>query len=240
MPVTCVDLSSYQLGFDFQTFKNAGGLAVILKATEGTSVQDKCYIDFRAEAMSAGLKVATYHFFRPGDPKAQADYYYNFANPLEGERMVCDFEDENTTIDDMVKFFQELLAIDSTLELTVYSGHLIKDQLGTAKNDWLAQNTSLWVAQYTSAAMPTWPTQVWPQYSLWQYTDEGTVAGFSGNVDCNEFNGPDGSLLAWFGPAGEPEPVEEVATITISADVPVALRIVAGDNVTLVDDEDDA
>jgi len=41
--VICVDLSNYQAGFNLQTFKDGGGLGVILKATEDTSIKDHSY-----------------------------------------------------------------------------------------------------------------------------------------------------------------------------------------------------
>jgi len=71
---------------------------------------------------------------------------------------------------------------------------LIKTQLGTTRNGWLAANTSLWLAQYTTG-LPSWPTGTWPNWSLWQYTDGGTVPGFSRPLDCDRFNGSDADFL---------------------------------------------
>lgn len=248
MTVICVDLSKYQAGFDFRAFADSGGLGVILKATEGTSIQDTAYKQFRSGAISAGLKIATYHFFRSSDPIAQADYYLRFASPVFGERVVCDFEDDSCSIANMVTFLQRLQAADMNLQLTVYSGHTIKDKLGSSSNDWLKQNTALWIAQYTTAAAPSWPKQVWPQWSLWQYSDGGQVSGFVGAVDCNRFNGPDANFLAWMGPAEsappapEPPPIAEAPTVTLtlSSDQPVNLVITAGENVTIVEADDGA
>ena len=228
--VICVDISNYQKGFNFQQFAAGGGLGVILKATEGTTVKDASYATFRPQALAAGLKVATYHFFRTSDTTQQADFYYNFARPSPGERVVCDFEDDNATIDSMITFLKRLQSIDPTLQLTLYSGHTIKDKLGNATNPWLAANTALWLAQYTTGS-PTWPKQVWTYYSLWQYSDQGRVAGFSGNVDSNRFNGSNDAFVAWMGPAGEPAPAPPpdaaipVVTVSISADQPVQLVV---------------
>jgi GH25 family lysozyme M1 (1,4-beta-N-acetylmuramidase) len=85
------------------------------------------------------------------------------------------------------------------LQITIYSGHLIKEQLSGTRSDILAQNTSLWVAQYTSAPAPSWPTSTWPQWSLWQWTDHATVTGCSKPVDANRFNGTADAFKAWMG-----------------------------------------
>ena len=47
--VICVDLSHYQRGFNFQEFKDGGGLGVILKASEG-SFRDPDYSTFWDQA----------------------------------------------------------------------------------------------------------------------------------------------------------------------------------------------
>lgn len=242
MAVICVDLSKYQAGFNFGAYKAGGGLGVILKASEGTTVKDSSYTTFRPQAEAAGLAIATYHFFQTSDATSQADWYLQCASPDQGERMVCDFEKDGTTIANMITFLKRIQAQRPDLQLTVYSGHLIKDQLGSSTNDWLAKNTSLWIAQYTSAAAPSWPKQVWPQWSLWQYSDQNSVPGFSGAVDTNRFNGPDANFLAWMGPAGvapsppQPEPgTQPTVAITLSSDRPVNLVVTAGENVTIGD-----
>jgi hypothetical protein len=74
----------------------------------------------------------------------------------------------------------------------------------------LADNTSLWIAQYTSADQPSWPAGTWPTWSLWQWTDSESIEGISAPVDGDRWNGDDEGLLAWFGPAEEqpaPEPI---------------------------------
>ncbi len=49
------------------------------------------------------------------------------------------------------------------------------------------QNYPLWVASYRNDA-PRLP-EGWDDYSIWQYTESGSVQGISGNVDKNVFNG---------------------------------------------------
>lgn len=231
MTVICVDLSSYQKGFNFQTFKSSGGLGVILKATEGTSIKDSSYSAFRSGAIVAGLKVASYHFFHPAEPHAQAAFYLSVAKPVAGERVVCDWEISGCDPDLVVEFFKAIRQMRPDLQLTVYSGNVAKEQLGSTRNAWLAENTSLWVAQY-SKPPPSWPTATWPQWSLWQYSGSGQAPGFSGQCDLNEFNGTSEQFLEWMGPAATiSPPAAQLPVVTISADRPV--RITLGANVTL-------
>jgi lysozyme len=235
--VICVDLSHYQAGFDFQSFKNGGGLGVILKATEGASIKDQSYPVFRTQALAAGLAVASYHFLHAGDAEAQAEFFLSVVNPRQSERVVADHEkppgESAPSLGDLITFLQAIQSARPDLQLTVYSSNLIKEQLGSTRNAWLAENTSLWLAQFTTG-QPSWPAATWPAWSLWQYTDEGSVPGFDDELDCDRFNGPDANFLKWVGPPSPsasvppkvvPQPEAVKIAITIEADSPVALTI---------------
>jgi lysozyme len=235
MTVICVDLSKYQEGFSFSTFKQSGGLGVILKASEGETDADPCYADFRTQALAAGLTVASYHFLRPGDMTAQADFYLGAAAPGEGERVVCDWEDAGCDVQAVVEFMQRIAQKRPDLQLTVYGSSCVEENVGA--NAWLGANTSLWTAQYGSSPSP-WATSTWPQWSLWQYTDQHPVPGFSGAVDQSRFNGSDANFLKWMGPAvappaPAPQPGAASVQLTVEADQPVNLTITAGNNVTI-------
>lgn len=152
----------------------------------------------------------------------QMDHYLEIVNPVEGERVVLDHEDEGVSLGQLKDAVEYLLQQRPDLQVTIYSGHLIKEQLGSNTDKFLTENTSLWIAQYTGAEEPTWPYRVWPAWSLWQYTDKATAVGITGNVDGNRWNGSDENLIRWFGPAGqEPEPEPEPA----SASIDMALRV---------------
>jgi lysozyme len=224
---TCIDISRYQPSVDFEELAAGGTLAVIIKATEGWSIVDSSFAGHYADALAAGLAVATYHYLHHGYIQQQCDLYLGTVEPRPGERVCIDFEDAACTLDDLRAMVQAIAAADPSLQITVYSGHLIKDLLGSTKDATLAA-TSLWIAQYTSAASPSWPTGTWPTWSLWQYTDNASVAGISGAVDGSRFNGPDANLIAWIGPAPQPAPPPVAAatvTIDISADQPITLIV---------------
>jgi lysozyme len=244
--VTCVDISHWQGDVDFAALKRAGVLAVIAKCSEGVSYVDEHYQRNREGALAQGLAFATYHYLLPGNAGRQMEHYLTTLEPRRGERVCVDFEEEGCTLEDLKLAVETLLEFGLDLQVTVYSGHLIKEALNGRFDSLLAENTSLWIAQYTSAPAPSWPAQVWPQWALWQHSDKGSVDGVDGDVDCNRFNGSDANLVKWIGPPAEPEVVEiaETAppptgrfTLTLSSDRPVELCIKAGIHVTIATDD---
>jgi lysozyme len=207
-PLVVVDLSHWNPEPNWTALKNGGVVGVILKATEGTSFIDKTYKTRRQAALSAGLKLSTYHFFH-GNAEGEMAHYLKTVAPVQGERVCIDHE-AGATLAQLVAAVKYIRAKRPDLPITIYSGHLIKEQLGSAKNDYLAQNTSLWIAHYTKEAQPSWPEATWPAWSLWQFTDKASVAGISASVDGNRWNGTEENLRRWLGPAApEPEPAPE-------------------------------
>jgi lysozyme len=219
-----IDLSHHNPTPDWAALKAGGTIGVIHKATQGTGfVDDQLFARARA-AMDAGLKWATYHFLTTSDPETQMAFYLNTVNPVEGERVCIDHEPDQDgnapTLAQLKAAVQYILDYRRDLQITVYSGHLIEEQLGSTCDAFLAENTSLWTAQYTSAAAPSWCEATWPTWSLWQYTEEANVQGVSAPVDGNKWNGSNEALIAWFGPKSEdvtPEPEPESVVSTVNA-----------------------
>lgn len=229
-----VDLSHHNPDPNWTQLKNAGIVGVILKASEGQTYVDKTFKQRRQAALSAGLKVNSYHFFH-GKAEAEMAHYLATIQPVQGERVAIDHEAE-ATLDQLVQAVKYLRATRPDLQITIYSGHTIREQLGNTKNDYLAQNTSLWIAHYTTAVSPSWPKATWPAWSLWQYTDKFAVAGISAPVDGNRWNGSKENLARWMGPdeppPSEPEPEVPTIEITISASASVKV-VINGESITV-------
>jgi len=229
---TCIDISHYQGYPDFAKVAAAGVLALIHKATEGTGYSDPNRGTNCKNALDHGLAVCTYHFLKHGNADAQMDYYCSVVQPQRGERMVIDYEDSACTIGDLHEAVQQLLDIskqqDLDLQITVYSGNLLKEQLGSSHDDFLAKNTDLWLAQYTSGT-PSWPSGTYEIYSLWQYSESGSIPGIDdAAVDLNRFNGSDENLVKWIGPAGRPQPVPPepgAATVALQIETTGAVTV---------------
>ena len=61
-----------------------------------------------------------------------------------------------------------------------------------SNTDWFAQNGyRVWIANWTTASQPALPAGNWggQGWTFWQHTSTGVVAGISGNVDLDRFNG---------------------------------------------------
>lgn len=194
-----IDLSHHNPLPDWAAIKAAGVLGVIHKATEGTGYADPDRKPRLAAAYRAGLLIATYHFMRPGAISAQMDFYLKTIDAAQGERIILDYEDAAIPVSDLRVAVQYLQHVRPDLQITIYSGNLIKEQLGNKRDEVLAA-TSLWIAQYNNTG-PSWPKATWPAWSLWQWTDGETVPGIARPVDGNKWNGTDAALKRWLSPA---------------------------------------
>jgi GH25 family lysozyme M1 (1,4-beta-N-acetylmuramidase) len=68
-----------------------------------------------------------------------------------------------------------------------------------ADTQWFADNGYhvLWIAHWTTAGTPDLPANAWGGngWTFWQYTSSGSVAGISGRVDLDRYNGTDFSRV---------------------------------------------
>lgn len=198
-----IDISHFQGSPDFGTVASGGIVGVIHKATQGTGSPDPTYAAAKTQALAAGLLWGAYHFgtgsASGGD---QAAHFLDVVKPGPHDLVAIDFEPNpsGTTMT-----FEQLLDFIETVQKAlnrwpvVYGGKsLLFGAVGTTPNATLAA-CPLWVAEYTSALQPIGiPTQIWPQWTLWQYTESGTVAGITTKVDRDRFNGTIDELRAWW------------------------------------------
>lgn len=221
-----IDLSHWNPEPDWEALYANGTVGVVHKITEGTSyVDDTCY-PRAAAAMDAGLLWSTYHFLRPGDMRAQMRHYLDHVNPVAGERLCLDHEDASVSLSDLRTAVQTIYELRPDVHVTIYSGHVIKEQLDSVRDEYLSANTDLWIAHYTGAEQPTWPSGTWPRWTMWQYTDQADAEGCDAPVDGDRFNGTLEELQQWFGVREQPVPVppeppveDQVMTITASSGV---------------------
>jgi lysozyme len=205
-----------------------------MKATEGSSYVDPNRARNYINATKAGIKCCTYHWLKPGNARKQIEFYLKMVDPVPGERMVIDYEENGCTLADLKEAVQALKDDPRDLQITVYSGHLLKQQLGNTRDAFLADNTDLWLAQYTTG-LPTWPRSTYPQWTLWQYSETGTIDGITGSkVDLDHFNGSVQELLDWISPAAAapvkpPAPIEPEAAVA----VPISIALTVPDHVAL-------
>lgn len=235
MPEThVIDLSHWNVVDSFADIKTAGVVGIIHKCTEGTTYLDPTYHERMEHARRAGLEWGAYHFLRHENAWDQMEHFVGKHHLPPGSRLAIDYEDPACVLHDLETALQALKELDPTQQVCVYSGHLLKEQVGNKMIPWL-KPYSLWLAQYTSGT-PTWPKQIWPYWSLWQFTDSGHQEGVAGECDLDTFNGDTEQCKAWFSApvsAGVSEP--QVVKIDIQCPQGVQLqmsingRMVTGD-----------
>lgn len=202
----CIDISHWQGFPDFDAVADEGVVACILKATEGTTYVDPNRTTNFNNARASGIACCTYHWIKPGAAREQMAFYLNTVKPVDGERVVIDYEEEGCTLDELHAAVEYLIEDHRDLQVTVYSGHLLKNQLGDTCDTLLRDHTDLWLAQYTSGD-PSWPSNTYSHWTLWQYTDTGELDGISDtNVDLNDYNGSNAQLVRWISPTGSTPP----------------------------------
>jgi lysozyme len=193
----------------FVEARQAGLRAVIHKATTGATGRDRKYTERRNQAVDAGLLWGAYHWGTAVAVSKQLDNFLRKAQPDEHTLVALDFEPTpgNQMTLDQARAFLEGIAERLGRKAVIYSGHLIKEQLGSRRDTFFGSHR-LWLAQYDTHPVVQ---RSWAKYWLWQYTDgkPGTpdpkkVPGISGNgeghLDCDRYDGTFQQLKAeWAG-----------------------------------------
>ena len=199
-----IDISHHNgVRLDFAKAKAAGIVGVINKATQGRANVDPTYTDNRRKATDAGLLWGAYHFATGSDGVAQAESFLKTAKPDDDTLLALDFE-PNLTGPSMsleeARAFVTHVKQETGRFPGFYSGHFIKDLLGSRSDPVLAQ-CWFWLAQYGPTAVV--PAN-WPSWTMWQYTDGAIgpqpheVDGI-GRCDRDRFNGNEDQLRKLWG-----------------------------------------
>jgi lysozyme len=192
-----LDLSHWQAPVDFAAVKAGCVAAVILKATQGASWVDATFVGRAAQALRAGLLVGAYHFADASNPLQQAAHFLNIAGSLP----VLAIDIEPNGLGDTVSVAQ---AAELAARLQMATGHLpivYMGRWGPAGNGAGLPNAvlarcPLWLPEYGNAPIPP---AGWANWTLWQYTETGTVAGVGSQCDRSRFSGSLADLTAFWG-----------------------------------------
>jgi lysozyme len=195
-----IDLSHHNGTVDFEKIRDAGILGVIHKATQGTANVDPLYKSRRQKALDAGLLWGAYHFGTGSDGVMQADHFLDVAAPDATTLLVLDFEANpqgpSMSLEEARAFVTHVQAVTGTFP-GFYSGHYVKDLLGSGTDPVLA-NCWFWLSQY--GPTPVVPAN-WSRLTLWQYTDgaagpEPHEVDGVGHCDRDTFQGAEAELRA--------------------------------------------
>ncbi|MGC5029906.1 GH25 family lysozyme [Micromonospora sp. DT229] len=205
-----IDVSRYQGSINWTSVRNAGIQFAFIKATEGTSYKDPNFNTNYVNAYNAGVIRGAYHFALPNvsSGAVQANYLASNggawsadsrtlpaaldleANPYSGG--YC-YGLSTTAMRNWVQDFLNTYRSRTGRYAVIYTTTSFWNQCtGSWSGPW--NNHPLWIARWSSSvgALPAGA----PFWSFWQYTDSGRVAGISGAVDRNYWNGDRSRLIA--------------------------------------------
>lgn len=195
-----IDISHHNEVISFDKIRAFGIIGIVHKATQGLAMVDDKYAKRRQAALDAGLLWGAYHFATADDVDLQVKHFLDVAGADANTLMALDHEPNKGNELDLAdaQAFLESARDQLGRKLVLYSGNLIKEQLGDADNEFFGSH-KLWLAQY--GAVPH-PQISWDKAWLWQFSGDGinnngiTVPGITaGNkVDMDSFDGSDEEL----------------------------------------------
>ena len=184
-----IDISHYQGDVFWEIIgENTRMAYVYIKATEGGDRIDKRYENNLRVAHSHGLKVGSYHFYRPKTP--QEKQLQNFATQcLRSEQDLVPMIDVETTAGlsdsafcDSLFRFLELVERHYRQKPLIYTGANFYDKHLLGKID----DYKVMIAQYTEREPRLKDDR---DITMWQYTGKGRINGIKGYVDKSRFMG---------------------------------------------------
>jgi GH25 family lysozyme M1 (1,4-beta-N-acetylmuramidase) len=202
-----VDISDYQAGFDVGAYARAGHRYIILKASEGATWRSREMRGWREAAHTRGLAlVGLYHFLRENPTGAEVDNFFASIGSLrEREVPILDWEAGGSS--EQARAWLERVEARTGRRPILYSyAPYLAAHPTAALTRW-----PLWIAAYGSddGREHPWPgTDRWARFEsgpgtyphegraiMWQYSSNGSVAGYGGRLDVNRFDGTEADLL---------------------------------------------
>jgi lysozyme len=192
-----IDLSHWQSSVNLQAYVKSGGLAVFLKATQGSTWVDPTFTARVLAATQAGLLVGAYHFCDATSPAAQVTHFMAVAGKVT---KVLAIDVENNGMGETVSIAQAaeiaVLLQSATGRLPlVYISRYGPTGNGAGLPNSVLMRCPLWLPKYGTD--PICPPG-WMDWTFWQYTDEGSADGVESPCDMNRFNGTVLGLNLWW------------------------------------------
>jgi lysozyme len=218
-----IDVSLWQRDLDWAALKKAGVSFAFAKATEADNVTDPYFAKNWPAIKAAGIVRGAYHFFRPAkDPLKQAVFFTSTVKLEQGDLpLVLDIESSGGLMPaDLVKvakvFLDEVERISGRKPIIYTGPNFWNTSMAVPEAPAWTKNYLLWIANYTTGQRPLVP-KGWTNWAIWQYTDQGRLPGYAGNLDLDRYAGTVDDLIAWAGAAPKVTPPETPSTPTPSA-----------------------
>ncbi len=205
-----VDVSHWQGNIDWNAVATDGIVFAFMKATQGDYFVDSEFARNWAGARDAGIIRGAYHFFCPNQNGTdQADLMLETIGTLEPRDLppVLDVEwvpssncppccSTGVSCADMITHIgQWVERIESVTGRTpiIYTARSFWENNVCNASDF--NHLTLWIANW-EVTCPDIPS-AWSDWVFWQTSDSGRVAGISGDVDTDLFNGDMEALEAF-------------------------------------------
>ncbi len=168
-----------------------------IKATQGVGYKDPMNATNATAATQAGIKIGYYHFASLNnninvvkDATDEANYFHSVLATLPPAQLMpaLDIEtnEKNLTTQQVQQWISAFLSTMNSLghpNILLYSYKPFLDSNLPVNHPF--GNLPLWLAQYRNVLAPSLPIG-WNKFTIWQYTDKGTVAGINGSCDMNK------------------------------------------------------
>ncbi len=200
MTVFVADISDYQRGLTIRELRDAGMVAVVIKATEGESHQQRYFAGWVADARRLGMPVAAYHFLHDGDNNYLVRQAANTARVVPDDVPVFVDAEGGVGIAPAQRYAEHLTRQGLHVPV-IYNAHDPGPHYGWWRARYLTNPTGSAQAIYTRQGGDTgrgWVAGV----DMWQFTSRGRIPGYSGDVDISAYRGTAAELAAtgWFFP----------------------------------------
>lgn len=213
-----IDVSNNQGYINWDEVARSGVQFAIAKITEGVNFRDGWFPAFWPEMKRVGIKRGAYHFARPSRNKAslEAEFFVQSFEALgtqlePGDVLALDLEDENAfgdlsfwtlewcTYVEAWAGFKPLIYVSPSYAFE----RKLKNQPSLAEN-------GLWLASWGVPTPPPAPAP-WDLVAIHQthVAPAGTIAGISGDIDIDRFNGRISDFEKYGKPGSTSEPHPE-------------------------------
>jgi GH25 family lysozyme M1 (1,4-beta-N-acetylmuramidase) len=196
-----IDISHHQGTINWTQVYNDGKVFAFVKATEGFTYDDPLFVSNMNNGNNAGVVMGAYHFARPDNNTAhdEATHFVNIAGSFIGQGFlppVLDLENPNSNTDltqlytsaqltNWVQTWMTEVENATGVRPIIYTNRSLAQYLQSSLNVY-----GMWIARPgTSPTSAPGNMGYWTTWKFKQYSWTGSVAGISGNVDLDSFNG---------------------------------------------------
>lgn len=220
-----LDIYAGNTGYSLPAVRDGGIVALIHKASEGSTQTDSRFLPVMEEAHELGFLRGAYHFARSGDPVAQADRFVTIVRKaVEPESILLALDLEGAldlpttmTTRDAARFVERVRELTGRWPLFYAGASKLRERARRDPNSMqVLARCPLWLAQYGEEPAREKIPAAFPGdgWALWQFTNgkEGPndqvafpriTAGFKrGRQDRSAWRGTVEELRAWWATAG--------------------------------------